>query len=265
MNPLYFGSSDKALFGVYHAPASQPAKNRGVILCNPFGDEAIKSHRAFLQLANRLAAERYHVLRFDYYATGDSAGDSAEGTVEQWLADIDTAADELKDASGVAKVSFVGLRLGASLALTAACKRRDLDRVALWDPVVRGADYVAELRRVHEDYLRNEFGRRVLDPARITPATGDEIMGFPLPPSLREAMAHIDLCALERGKLKRVLLLTSARKPDYAALAAHLTDIGVDLTHENIPVGINWNSDEAMNNASLVPTEAIEAIVAAMG
>ena len=150
MNPLYFGSSDKALFGVYHAPAGQPARNRGVVLCNPFGDEAIKSHRAFLQLANRLASERFHVLRFDYFATGDSAGESEQGTVEQWLADIGTAADEIKDASGAAKVSLVGLRFGATLALQAATRRRDLDRVTLWDPIVRGGVYVAHLRRINE-------------------------------------------------------------------------------------------------------------------
>lgn len=261
MNPLYFGSSEQALFGVYHAPSGQPARNRGVVLCNPFGDEAIKAHRAFLQLANRLASERFHVLRFDYFATGDSAGESEQGTIEQWLADIGTAADEIKDASGVAKVSFVGLRFGATLALQAATRRRDLDRVTLWDPVVRGAGYVSDLQRVHEVYLRSEFGDVELGADRLTP--GDEVMGFPLPPAVRDAMQAIDLCALEPGQVKRVALVTSTRADEYAALEQHLAARGVGLHREHIPVGINWNSDAAMNT-SLVPTEAIEAIVASL-
>jgi pimeloyl-ACP methyl ester carboxylesterase len=263
MNPLYFGSSDKALFGVYHAPVGQPSRNRGIVLCNPFGDEAIKSHRAFLQLANRLASERFHVLRFDYFATGDSAGESEQGTVEQWLADIGTAADEIKDASGAAKVSLVGLRFGATLALQAATRRRDLDRVTLWDPIVRGGNYLADLRRINEAYLRSEFGQRVLDLERLAPATGDEVMGFPLPPAVRSAMQATDLCKLDPGAVKRATLVTSTRADAYSALAAHLSERGVTVQQEHVPVGINWNSDEAMNT-SLVPAEAIEAIVASM-
>ena len=272
MNPLHCGSSDKTLFGLYHAPAGSSGRNRGVILCNPFGDEAIKAHRAFLQLANRLAAERFHVLRFDYYATGDSAGDSAEGAVGQWLADIGTAADELKDASGVAKVSFVGLRLGATLALEAARTRRDLDRVTLWDPIVQGRSYITDLRRINEEYLASEFGDGNLSPERLSPKTGDEVMGFPLTQMLRDGIAALDLSALDptknphtgkSNKLKQVALITSTKIRDYDTLAEHLRAGGVDVTAEHVPVGINWNSDEAMNT-SLVPAEAIEAIVASL-
>lgn len=263
MNPLYFGSSEQALFGVYHAPASQPARNRGIVLCNPFGDESIKAHRAFLQLANRLASERFHVLRFDYFGTGDSAGESEQGRVEQWLVDIGTAADEIKDASGVARVSFVGLRFGATLALQAATTRRDLDRVTLWDPIVRGAAYVNDLRRINEVYLRSELGERNVGPERLAPRTGEEVMGFPLPPAVRSAMQAIDLCALEPGNVKRATLVASTRAGEYGALEAHLSERGVTVNREHIPVGINWNSDAAMNT-SLVPTEAIEAIVASL-
>ena len=30
MNPFFFGSSERALFGAYHAPKTQPARNAGV-------------------------------------------------------------------------------------------------------------------------------------------------------------------------------------------------------------------------------------------
>ena len=269
MNPLHFGSSETVLFGIYHPPTAASGRNRGVVLCNPFGDEAIKAHRAYLQLANRLAAERFHVLRFDYFATGDSAGDSAEGSIAQWLDDIGTAIDELKDASGVAKVSLVGLRLGATLALQAARTRRDLDRIALWDPIVRGGAYIDDLKRINEAYLRSELGEHNLTPERLEPATGAEVMGFPLTEAMRGALTDTDLSTIDlgqlskRGRLKRATIVSSKQNRDHQALAAHLRDGGVEVVEQQVSVGLNWNSDEAMNT-SLVPAEAIEAIVSSL-
>ena len=40
MNPLFFGKSGRACFGIHHA-AARPARSHGVVLCNPFGDEAL--------------------------------------------------------------------------------------------------------------------------------------------------------------------------------------------------------------------------------
>jgi len=260
MNPLIFGPSDKALFGIYHAPSAEPARSRGVVVCNPFGDEALKAHRALRELANRLAAERFHVLRFDYFATGDSAGDGSEASFAQWVADIGVAVDELKDAAGVRRVSLVGLRLGASLALQAAGTRRDVDRVALWDPVVRGRAYFEFLRQAHLSYLRSEYGA---DLPRFERLAGSELMGFPVPTDLRAAIESIDLSKLEVGKLKKALVVSSTKSDETAGLVASLAERGLDAGNEYVPVGVNWNSDAAMES-SLVPTEAINAIIAGL-
>lgn len=262
MNPFFFGSSDQPLFGAYHPPADTRGKNRGVVVCNPFGDEAIKAHRALRQLALMLAEARMHVLRFDYFGTGDSSGESDEGRVERWQEDVGLAADELEDVSGVAKVSFTGLRLGASLALRAASGRRDLDRVALWDPVVRGRDYLAELGRHHDAYLDNEFppsGPRLED-AGFGP---DELMGFPLPAPLREGIEAIDLTEEPIKRLKRIAIVASTQDARYDDLAEHLRGQGADVSVEHVPVGVNWNADEAMES-SLVPTEALKALAEAL-
>lgn len=260
MNPLFFSSSERPLFGAYHAPANKPARNRGVVVCNPFGDEAIKAHRALAQLAAMLAAERYHVLRFDYFGTGDSAGEGSEATAAQWIEDIGDAIDELRDTSGVAKVSLVGLRFGGTLALQAAAGRRDIDKVLLWEPVVRGKQYVADLLRFNREYLEEEFGGLELDPARLAPSTGDEVMGFPLPPTLRQEMERVDLSTLELARIRRVAIVTSTRSPDVVALQSHLEGLGAKVALNHVPVGVNWNSDAAMES-SLVPIEALRAIV----
>jgi pimeloyl-ACP methyl ester carboxylesterase len=260
MNPMYFGASERPLFGVYQAPTAQPGRNRGVVLCSPFGDEGIMSHRAFRALAERLVAERFHVFRFDYFGTGDSGGEGHEASIEQWLEDIEAAADEIKDVAGVAKLSLVGLRLGATLALTAAAgKRGDLDRIVLWDPIVRGEPYLNRIAQAHNDYIKWELGQ----PSGFqspNPATLDEIMGFPLSKDFKGAMNAIDLISLTFRRPRNVNLILSEPLKEYDDLANHLQSQKATVEQKRIQVRMNWNSDEAVTS-SLVPTEAISAIV----
>ena len=77
MRPFYFGDSEEALYGVYHSPQGEH-RDEGVVLCAPFGQEAMRTHRALRQLATLLTKRGYHVLRFDYRGTGDSALDIYE-------------------------------------------------------------------------------------------------------------------------------------------------------------------------------------------
>ena len=146
MNPFFFGNSQAAT--VRCLPSSQSADVRGppaVVLCYPLWQEYMRAHRAFRQLAMLLSKAGFSVLRFDYFGTGDSAGESDAGDVSRWTHDISTAIDELKDTAGVSKVSLVGLRVGASLAAAVAAERKDLDRIVLWDPVVGGKAYVEKM------------------------------------------------------------------------------------------------------------------------
>lgn len=71
-----------------------------MVFCHPLGDEYIRFHRAYRQLAVRLSQVGFPVLRFDLYGCGDSSGDSAEITVQQWLTDIATAVAEIRRSGG---------------------------------------------------------------------------------------------------------------------------------------------------------------------
>ena len=46
--PFFFGPAECALFGVYHPPRVQRNAAVGVVLCPPWGQEAIRAHRGFL-------------------------------------------------------------------------------------------------------------------------------------------------------------------------------------------------------------------------
>src|SRR3954462_8423900 len=106
MQPFYFGSSREQLFGVYHAPEVSTRRGSAVVMCQPLGPEYLRAPRAFRNLAVALAERGFHVLRFDYFGSGDSVGDGEATTRDPCLADLAIAIDELKDMSGATRVSL---------------------------------------------------------------------------------------------------------------------------------------------------------------
>ncbi len=84
---FFFGDAERTLYGVHHHP-STTSQQIAILLCYPLGHEYMRSHRAFVRLSDQLAVKGFHVLRFDYFSTGDSAGDDGEACLDDWLGDI---------------------------------------------------------------------------------------------------------------------------------------------------------------------------------
>ena len=148
MNVFHFGTGTRRLFGVYLPGAGDGPSARVAVLCAPWGQEYLRSHRSVRQLGLQLNAAGFHVLRFDYYGTGDSAGDMLDATVQDWEDDVSQAVDEARETAGADRVSLIGLRLGGALAARVAVKRPDdVKDLVLWDPVVSGSAYLDELQR----------------------------------------------------------------------------------------------------------------------
>lgn len=255
MNPHFFGSSRKQLFGIHHPPKAQAARKSGIVLCYPFGDEYMRTHKAMRQLTMTLARAGYHALRFDYFGTGDSAGDSEEVTVEQWLEDIAVAADELKESSGVARVSLVGLRLGATLAAQVAATRKDVDDLVLWDPVVGAHRYVDELMAAP---FSSPGPGGVMDAQATLGAAG-----FPLPPLLRKGFAGLDLCRMDLTAPQRVFLVTSHEREDYQRLEQHLqAQRPQGFLRQLVPSPAPWIEIEKSHGAMVLPHQMVQAVAA---
>jgi alpha/beta superfamily hydrolase len=259
MNPLHFGSSRRTLFGIYHAPATAPARPAGVVLCNPLGHEAVRAHRAFRQLATLLAQARYHVMRFDYHGTGDSAGEGDDERLSGWVEDVGTAIDELKDTTGVNKVWLLGLRYGATLALLATAERRDVEGVVAWDPVINGAAYLRQLSQMHVEYLRDE-----LPQGSIVIPTDHEALGMPLPAALRADLAAVDLGSAGSWRTKQVALFASEPSDELRRLGERLTVAGTPWTTHPCPQAAVWSSDRALD-AALIPGDVLQSMVARVG
>ena len=157
----------------------------GVVIVVGGPQTRVGSHRQFVTLARALAAARYPTLRFDYFGTGDSSGELTSATALDWKADIFAAAQELKDAAGVRRISIVGFRLGAALAASAVADGLEVKDLVFWEPAVNGRTHLRELRAL--DAARLAESRT---PPRWTPGV-DELLGDPLLVVLEKlAMRH---------------------------------------------------------------------------
>lgn len=219
MIPKFLGDPSAPLFGVYHPPTVERRRAFAVLLCYPAHQEYRLVHWTFRKLAELLAAEGFHVLRFDYSSFGDSAGESADADLDRWVDDIGTAAAELGDLSGLPRLSLVGMRVGAVLAARAAAKGvaggirvRDL---VLWEPVVSGREYLAQLER--------DQARLLLDLPYPHDIRRDrhELLGFPMPPRLRAQTESLDLLAVPAPDVEHVIVFSAEDRPEHAALDAH--------------------------------------------
>lgn len=260
MEPFYFGPESRRLFGVYHPPACETMRRVGVILCHPAGQEYIRAHRAFLQLARLLAERGFFVLRFDYYGCGDSMGDCDQGTSKQWIADISTAVEELRN-TGVEQMALVGLRWGATLALLCGAERDDVAALVSWEPVMDGAEYLRELHDAHHVWLAGSFAR----PKRSEVHTDvEEVLGFPISDLARPEYLRCDLRAMTRRPASRVLVVEKDSGAQFGHLAEHLKTIGAEVSHIRMGYPRIWEKADDPEAKGLVPVEVLHSVTAWM-
>lgn len=220
----YFGPPHAAIFGCLHAPVTSDKSGRAsqaIVLCSAYGSEELSAHRAWRELADQLARRGHWVLRFDYYASGDSTGDAVEvELVTAWLESVRTAIDEIKRASGRQQVVLVGLRLGATLAWQASMERTDVMGWAGVAPTLSGRQYVRELNA-----LQAASGLADTMPAE----QGLESGGFVMSAATRDAVAALDVRTPHRAAAPHAMIVERPGRVAAAPLAAALTKLGVTV------------------------------------
>lgn len=173
------------------------SRRRGVVLASAFGLEGLTAHRAWGELAERLAAAGLPTLRFDWPGTGDSLGDDrGPDRLDHWRAGLGAAIDRLVAETGVEEIAIVGLRLGATIAANVAATRGDVARFVALAPVISGRSFVREQRslsrllRVRSDDDppdTDEIGGWAVGGHFTSEATGQAIGGLDLRGSRRPA------------------------------------------------------------------------------
>jgi pimeloyl-ACP methyl ester carboxylesterase len=270
LHALTFGAPGRRLFGIFHR--ADPARRNagGVLLCSAFGQEAVRSHRLVRVLGEQLAKRGHDVLRFDYFGTGDSMGEDSEGDLDGWAADVVTADAELRRLGLASAVTWLGIRLGAAVALRAA-RRASLppSRLVLFDAVVDGRRYLTSLRERHVATLEEAFSVVPRPPPRTLARNPgrylDEALGFALPPTLRSQIASLSLASLEWPlAADAIVALVDPGDADGRDLAAAALQPAARFRALEVRHGTDWMRDSA-EQSSLVPAQALQALVRQVG
>lgn len=242
MEFFHFGPG--SLFGSFSPPPPGGKPGSVVVLCYPFGQEYMRAHRAFRQIASLVTRFGLPVLRFDYYGTGDSPGWGDETSLNGWIDDIRAAMGEARRRSGAPLVRLAGLRLGAAAAALASQGSEEVERLVLWDPVVRGGAFLEEIA---EDGVTKVGSTWWMN-------------GFPLSQQLRKEIDAVDLHNIDVDPPAGVFQMISHRNQDFQALSEALRSRSVNEETRLIPSPSDWNYSDDVGGI-LLPREMVRGIV----
>lgn len=241
--PVYFGP-DSSLYGCYNLTADYKRAPAGLI-CQPTGHEYERCHRAMRQLAVQSARKGISAMRFDYYATGDSAGHCEELSLFRMRLDIQQAIKHCCDKTGVEKLTVVGVRLGATLAAQLAGTSSEIDSLVLYAPVFDGEVLLAEWQRDQRAFYAG-FSHQLRQPGL------GEVLGFPVTENFKNELSQKFTPEVSGPALKRVLILIDAADSDSALLNGW---VGM-FKHQGVEVTV-----EIVEDIAIWQREPMEAVV----
>jgi len=215
-------------YSVFHEPQGNSIADFALLICYPYGQEYIRSHRALRSLAIQLAKAGVPCLRFDYRGTGDSTGEKF--SLADGIADIQHQYQWLTNETGL-PVKVLGVRVGALLALKALKNEPDLQSFSLWDPVISGAEYLKELQSAETS-------------AVIQEDTVTWVNGYPMG---QELLHELETCTISADTLRGHSIATvgASNTPKYQQWIQDLNDNNVRVSQSLVvePVeAVAWGS-----------------------
>lgn len=127
--PVTFLSQDAQLVGMLH----QSKGSHLVILCHGFTGSKSEARRIFVEAARAFAAEGMDALRFDFYGSGDSAGDFADSLISFNIANLRDAIAWGRQ-QGYRKIAVLGMSMGAATAILTLADT-PVDALVTWSAV----------------------------------------------------------------------------------------------------------------------------------
>lgn len=252
MQSFYFGEASRQLYGVIQEPAGNHFADYAVLMCYPFGQEQMRCHRAFRQLGSMFARHGVASLRFDYFGSGDSAGDSADFSLSESIDNCQQALEQLKKMAAVERIYVVGLRLGAFIAAKALAANASVKGFVCWDAVLSGGRYLSELRATISDEQADQL---ILNDSWW-------VNGFALLPALRAEIAQLEFEAIEFAGYRDILQVVSSQDSQYEQFAQHLRAQGHRVAEAYTPIegGDNWQLVDDQGSL-LLPHQSLKAVV----
>jgi exosortase A-associated hydrolase 2 len=207
------------------------APRSSLLYLPPFAEEANRSRRMAVLQARRFAARGHAVLLLDPFGTGDSGGSFDEARWGLWLDDADRAATWLASRWPETPIVPWGLRLGALLAADLAARAPErFRRLLLWQPVLRGDQFVVQFLRLRVAAAMAAGEKESGQALRAQLAAGEmlEVAGYALAPALVDAIETLRLedpfRSLPGCTVDWLEVTTAAGEPDLAPASRRLVD-----------------------------------------
>lgn len=248
MEAYFFESHKHKLFGIYHSPKSDKYTGTGILLCNPFAQEQIRCHKLYLSLADELSREGFHVLRFDYYGTGDSEGSKSDFRIATALDDIQSTVSEFKEGCELNSIFLLGGRFGATLSMLYA-QDNNIDGMVLWKPLLSGKQYINEIKGNYKKWLNGSFAKQ-----KIRHKSGLDMDGFTWS---KELIVEISNINIDKITDKKALILSNEIAPLKAKLDCHNPD---NVTFFESTKDKFWVKQDDVDENTLVPKQELEVI-----
>jgi pimeloyl-ACP methyl ester carboxylesterase len=246
--PIYFKSGRETLFGWLHLPPRSARTGRGIVICKPFGYEAICAHGSIRAFADACASGGATVLRFDYAGTGDSSGgDSNADELSQWCDDIRAAMRTLRQTYPIERMGLLGMRFGALLAGLVAADDASVEDLIAVAPIVSGRRYLRELRAFQATSSSGEGAQ---------PESGIEVTGFGLSQASVDHLAKSDL-RLSARAVPQALILDRSDLPSAEPWSDTMRKLGSDVRYEALPGLVEMI---ATPHAAQIPREMVGAV-----
>lgn len=199
---------------VLHRAATSPARGL-VVHAHAWADEMNKSRRMVGQQALRLAEAGFTVLLPDLFGCGDSEGEYAQATWDQWVQDLVQAAEWGRSLEPDAPLWWWGTRTGALLACQAAQRHGQPSSLLLWQPTPSGATLLQQFLRLKAAAeMITQGAKGVVDQLKRDLADGHtiEVAGYELNRQLTDGLAEARLSPFDG--LKRVVWLEVSAQAD---------------------------------------------------
>jgi len=224
---FYFGRPRRALLGLRHPPPVGERVHGAVLVCAPLLQEGIRCQRALWSLAETLAAAGVEVMRFDWFGSGDSAGESAGIVMPGLVDDIASAEIFMASPASSPRPRLFGLRSAALPLLAHASQCGEPVDIVLWAPALDGHALVAAWREQHRRQLHTA-GRFL---STQVASDDDELLGFVLDRSLLDDLGGLQGRDLLLPAGSRLTLVQWPASPIDAAFVAAQRAAGVAVEH----------------------------------
>ncbi len=135
--PVVFYNQGQQINGILHSPVGYDAPCPAVAFFHGFTGTKVEPHRIFVKTARELATIGFHVLRFDFRGSGDSAGDFSEMTIGGEVSDAIKSIDVLTAMPGVDsdRIGILGLSMGGCVAAFVSGQDARVKSTVMWAPL----------------------------------------------------------------------------------------------------------------------------------